>query len=153
MKNSILKQVAELPKLSMAKLRERWRILHGSDPPAYNKAFLVKRLAHRVQELAHGGLSKRARDRLRQIDADSNGDGEIAPMNRRKRKDNAPVAGTRLIREWQGERHEVTVVVGGFEFDGRRYRSLSAIAREITGTQWNGPDFFGLRKRRSKPSS
>jgi hypothetical protein len=58
-----------------------------------------------------------------------------------------PVAGTRLIREWHGQRHEVTVIAGGYEYQGRRYRSLTAIAKLITGNHWNGPNFFGLRAK------
>ena len=69
---------------------------------------------------------------------------------RRRQKNGIPVVGTRLIREWQGRRYEVTTVQGGFEHEGRRYRSLSAIARAITGTSWNGPAFFGLRKPEKK---
>ena len=69
-----------------------------------------------------------------------------ARMTRRQRKNGVPVAGTRIVRDWHGKRHEVTVTEGGFEYEGRRYRSLSAIARAITGTRWNGPAFFGLRK-------
>jgi hypothetical protein len=61
-----------------------------------------------------------------------------------------PVEGTRLVREWNGERHEVTVVAGGFEYGGRRYRSLTAVATAITGAHWSGPAFFGLRSAKQK---
>ena len=66
------------------------------------------------------------------------------------RKGDRPIAGTRLIRQWQGVEHCVTVLDDGFEYEGARYRSLSAIARAITGTRWNGPAFFGLRSRSSR---
>jgi hypothetical protein len=65
--------------------------------------------------------------------------------NRRKPKVTHPTPGTRLVREWNGQRHEVTAVEGGFEYNGRKHRSLSAIAKAITGAHWSGPQFFGLR--------
>ncbi len=68
----------------------------------------------------------------------------------RRKKKGMPLIGTRLVREWNGTRYEVTVVRGGYEFDGRRYRSLTAIVKEITGTKWNGPAFFGLRECEEK---
>lgn len=153
MRNGVLAQIAELQELSHAELHERWRALYGAEPPTYNRALLIKRLAYRVQELAHGGLSEFARAELRRhmqaesLDAEA---AEVARLKRRQRKNGMPVAGTRLIREWQGRRYEVTVVDGGFEYEGRRYRSLTAITKAITGTHWNGPAFFGLRKPERK---
>ena len=148
MKQSVLKQVAELPELDSDQLKERWRALFGSEPPAYNKPYLIKRLAYRIQELAYGGLSDAAQAQLR--DALHEDDGLPGRMQRRRRKPGMPVVGTRLVREWQGNRYEVTVVSGGFEFEGRKYRSLSAITKAITGTHWNGPGFFGLRQQLKK---
>jgi hypothetical protein len=113
----------------------------------------VKRLAYRIQELAYGGLSEATRDQLRQhlqregLDRETE---RAARKTRRQRKNGVPVIGTRIARDWHGQRHVVTVVRGGFEYEGRRYRSLSAIARAITGTRWNGPAFFGLRKPAQK---
>ena len=148
MKQSVLKQVTELSDLDSDQLKERWRALFGSEPPAYNKPYLIKRLAYRIQELAYGGLSDAAQAQLR--DALHEDDGLPGRMQRRRRKPGMPVVGTRLVREWQGNRYEVTVVSGGFEFEGRKYRSLSAITKAITGTHWNGPGFFGLRQQLKK---
>jgi len=148
MKQSVLKQVAELPELDSDQLKERWRALFGSEPPAYNKPYLIKRLAYRIQELAYGGLSNVAQAQLR--DALHEDDGLPGRMQRSRRKPGMPVVGTRLVREWQGNRYEVTVVSGGFEFEGRKYRSLTAITKAITGTHWNGPGFFGLRQNSKK---
>ena len=153
MKQSVLKQVAELPNLDSGQLKERWRTLYGSEPPAYNKSYLVKRLAYRIQELAFGGLSESAQAQLRDALDGDDADGMASRMHRRRRKDGMPVTGTRLVREWQGNRYEVTVVHGGFEFEGRKYRSLTAITKAITGTHWNGPGFFGLRKPIGKAAS
>lgn len=149
MSRSALRQVAQLNNLTRAELLERWQELFGTKAPAYSRQMLIGRLAYRIQELAFGGLSDVARARLEehlgddQLDAEEH---EVQRMERRKRKQGMPVVGTRLVREWQGDRYEVTVVAGGFEYDGRRYRSLTAVTKAITGTHWNGPAFFGLRK-------
>jgi hypothetical protein len=136
-------QVAALPDKSADDLKKIWRDLFGTAPPPYNKAFLVKRLGYRLQELAFGGLSSATEERLAALVRDPTN----ADPVRMKRKPNArPVAGTRLIREWQGGEHQVTVLDDGFEYEGRRYKSLSVIARTITGTRWSGPVFFGLKK-------
>jgi len=144
--NSVLKQVAELPRLRFDQLKARWRELYGTEPPPYNKPHLVRRLAYRVQELAYGGLSETAQALLAEGSAAV--DANLGQQRRRARKQNLPVPGTRLVREWNGKRYEVTVVEGGFEYAGKPYRSLSAVTNAITGTHWNGPDFFGLRKRK-----
>ena len=151
MKRSVVKQIAELPTLPIDRLKERWRALYGTEPPAYNRAHLVKRLAYRVQELAYGGISEIAMAQLRDrvedgnLGVDTPGNGRTAP---KKRDLNRPAAGTRIIREWNGQRYEVTVVHDGFEFQGRRFRSLTAVAKALTGVHRNGPAFFGLRTPR-----
>ena len=147
MSDSIVKQIAGLHRLNSAQLKERWRELFGAEPPGYNRTFLIKRLAYRLQELIHGGLPDAARAKMRDIlqDAGLTEDG-LAPGKGRlaKRNRELPTTGTRLVRIWNGDRHEVTTIQGGFEYQGRRYRSLSAIAKAITGTHWNGRAFFGL---------
>ena len=152
MNTSVVKQIADLERADMADLQHRWQQLIGTEPPLYNREFLVRRLAHRLQELAHGGLSQAARTQMNQLLEEAGYD-EIGAERADRRPAQGrelPVLGTRLIREWNGERHEVTVVQGGFEYRGRRYRSLSAIASAITGTHWNGPAFFGLRSKRKE---
>lgn len=137
----MLKQITELPTLPQDRLKALWREYFGVEPPAYRKGFLVRGLAHRIQELTFGGLSPAHQARLEAMIED-----EGAPSNGRKRVNGERfLLGTRLVREWKGIAHEVTVIEGGFEYQGRRYRSLSAAARAITGTRWNGPLFFGLR--------
>jgi hypothetical protein len=122
----------------------------GTDPPRYNRGFLIRRLAYRLQELAYGGLSQTARARMDELLAQAGCD-EIAFKKHivRGRRE-MPIIGTRLIREWNGQPHEVTAVPGGFAYRGRRYRSLTAIAELITGTHWNGPAFFGVRASAGK---
>jgi hypothetical protein len=142
MTDSVLGQLAALPEKSTAELRQLWRELYDRDPPPYNKPFLVKRLAYRIQELAYGGLSARAEAKLAErIDEENRRIKGKQPV----RKGDRPIAGTRLIREWQGVEHTATVLDNGFEYQGGRYQSLSAVARAITGTRWNGPLFFGMR--------
>lgn len=139
----IVAQVAALPGMDAPELKRLWRQLYDSAPPPYNKAFLVRRLAYRIQELAYGGLPART---LARLDALADEEGARLSGKPRRRQADRPIAGTRLIREWQGIEHQVTVRIDGFEYQGRPYKSLSAIARAITGTRWNGPLFFGLRK-------
>ena len=142
--------------LSFPELQERWRSLFGGEPPAYHRRFLVKRLAYRIQELAYGGLPDPAHAKMRDIlrDAGLTEDG-LAPGKGRlaRRSRELPTTGTRLVRVWNGDRHEVTTIQGGFEYQGRRYRSLSAIAKAITGTHWNGRAFFGIPNGRGNGSS
>lgn len=142
MTTPILKQIAELPTLPQDRLKELWREYFGAEPPAYRKGFLVRGLAHRIQELTYGGLSPAHQARLEALIEDTGTPG----TGRNRVNGERLLLGTRLVREWKGMAHEVTVIEGGFEYQGRRYRSLSAVARAITGTRWNGPLFFGLRQ-------
>jgi hypothetical protein len=140
---SALKQIAALQRMGQGELKDKWRELFGAESPAYRRGFLIKGLAYRIQELTHGGLPPQARTKLDAL-VEENGTDKSAGS--RKTDAGNLILGTQLIREWQGVRHEVTVIDGGFEYQGRRYKSLSAAARAITGTRWNGPLFFGLRK-------
>jgi Protein of unknown function (DUF2924) len=142
----VLKQIAGLPKLSQDELKALWREYFGVEPPAYRRGFLIRGLAHRLQELTYGGLKPAYQVRLdAAIEGAEKPNGAGRP-GRRARQDVHLLEGTKLLREWRGVAHEVTVVDGGYEHQGKRYRSLSAVARAITGTQWSGPLFFGLRK-------
>ena len=145
----VLRQLAELERLSVPDLADRWMALMGDDPSRCNRRYLIKRLAYRIQELAYGGLTAQDRDRMeRLLDAEGYDDQGFAVTKAKRRpanKDGKFLPGTLLIREWAGERHEVRVLERGFDYRGLPYRSLSAVARFITGTQWNGPAFFGLR--------
>ena len=127
-------------------LKAQWRELFASEPPPFNRQYLVTRLAYRIQELAYGGLKPETIRRLEKLGEDLDGGNSI---KRRIRTDLKPITGTRLLREWQGVEHVVTVTADGFEWQGRPYQSLSSIARAITGTRWNGWAFFGLKNRRS----
>ena len=142
-KANVLKQVADLPGMTTPDLKKMWKNLYDRDPPPYNKGFLVKRLAYRLQELAYGGLSEIADERLQALAKDEE---RIARRPVHENPDGRPITGTRLIREWKGVEHCVTVLDDNFEYQGRKYRSLSAAARAITGTRWNGKLFFGLKK-------
>jgi len=142
---SVLAQLAALAEMPITALKARWRELNGTEPPPYNRRFLEHRLAYRIQELAYGGLKPETLKRLREL-ADQVDGGN--PVRRLQRVNDHPLAGTRLIRDWQGTEHCVAVTADGYEYQGRPYRSLSAIARAITGTRWNGLVFFGLKSAR-----
>jgi hypothetical protein len=147
MSNNVLAQLAALPGKTTAELKQLWKELYDREPPSFNRDFLVKRLAYRIQELAYGGLSARAEAKLDRLIAE-----EEARLKGKQavRKGDRPIAGTRLIREWKGVEHTATVLVDGYEYQGRPYKSLSAIARAITGTRWNGPLFFSVRNYSAK---
>ena len=141
----VLGRVAALQMLPTAELKRQWRELFGTEPPPFNRPYLQSRLAYRVQELAYGGLKPETRARLEALGEQLDGGNVVL---RRVRADSRPLAGTRLLREHAGVEHVVTVLADGFEWEGRPYRSLSAIARAITGTRWNGWTFFGLKAGR-----
>jgi len=117
-------------------------------PPPFNRRYLESRLAYRIQELAYGGLKSEAIRRLERLGEELDG-GDRAKRSIRPDRDR-PITGTRLLREWQGVEQIVTVTADGFEWQGRPYKSLSAIAHAITGTRWNGWVFFGLKNHRGR---
>ena len=103
---------------------------------------MMRAVAYRLQEIAYGGRSKPTQRRLMTLTAEFEMGGRVAPPPASKVK-----PGSRLVREWHGRTHTVWVTDDGFEFRGKTYRSLTRIARDITGAQWSGPQFFGLTKR------
>lgn len=139
MPNEITQKLATLPTLNKAQLLVLWRDnFSHPPPPKLRKELTVSVLAYRIQEKEFGGLSHQARKRLQEI-AVSLGPGKrtVSPLQ----------DGTRLVRMWRGQAHEVSITDAGFVYQGRQFSSLSRIAREITGTQWSGPLFFGTRKK------
>ena len=141
----VLARLAALKTAAIPALKQQWRELFGAEPPPYNRRFLESRLGYRIQELAYGGLKPETLARLQALGEQLDG-GKITI--RRMRGDDRPIAGTMLIREYQGVEYVVTVTRTGYEYAGQPYKSLSAIARAITGTRWNGRVFFGLRSGR-----
>ena len=141
----VLARLAALKTAAIPALKQQWRELFGAEPPPYNRRFLESRLGYRIQELAYGGLKPETLARLEVLGQQFDG-GKI--IIRRMRGDDRPIAGTMLIREYQGVEYVVTVTRTGYEYAGQPYKSLSAIARAITGTRWNGRVFFGLRSSR-----
>ena len=138
-------EIASLPALSKAELLTRWRERLKQPPPSHlNKPILVPLLAYRLQEQAFGGLKPAYKRRLREL-AESF---ERSPSGVTKTISSSAriKPGTRMIRQWDGQTHQVTVAEEGFEYKGERYKSLSEIARLITGTRWSGPLFFGLKQ-------
>ncbi|MFT8247271.1 DUF2924 domain-containing protein [Roseomonas sp. BN140053] len=141
----VLGRLAALRTASTPALKQQWRELFGDAPPRFHpRTYLQSRLAYRIQELAYGGLRQETVDRLVALGEQLDGGNVVL---RRIRADHRPLPGTRLLREWAGVEHAVTVLADGFEWEGRPYQSLSAIARAITGTRWNGWTFFGLKGR------
>jgi hypothetical protein len=144
-KDTVLPRLAALKTAPIAGLKQQWRTLFGSEPPPFSRTYIQSRLAYRIQELAYGGVKPETVARLEALGEQLDG-GNITL--RRIRRDAKPIAGTRLVREYQGIEHTVTVLADGYEWQGRPYQSLSAVARAITGTRWNGLVFFGLKNQR-----
>ena len=144
--DTIPARLAALKTATTPELKTQWRALFDTQAPPFNRRYLESRLAYRIQELSYGGLKPETVRRLERLGEELDGGGR---KKSRIRADLRPIAGTRLIREWQGVEHVVTVTKEGFEWQGRPYNSLSAIARGITGTRWNGWLFFGLKSRRA----
>jgi hypothetical protein len=141
MPSGVGNRLTVLPRMSKAQLLGLWNELFKIPPPRQGRRdLLVKFLAYRMQEQAYCGLSPATRKRLRELarkfEANPNAELSGAPQIK---------PGTRLIRDWRGHSHRVTVLENGYEYAGKRYSSLSQIARLITGTRWSGPLFFGLR--------
>ena len=136
--------LARLPELDLSELRQQWRALYKADAsPHLSRELLLRAVAHRMQELALGGLRPQSQRQLLRIAREFN---ETGAANTQPRAELRP--GTRLVREWQGRTYDVLVLDGGFSWQGTLYRSLSALARTITGTAWSGPLFFGLKPSR-----
>ena len=134
----ILKQIADLQGKPQDELKALWAEYFGTEPPAYRRGFLLRGLAQRIQELTFGGLPAAHQARLDALIEDK--------PSRRKNPEPATslLPATKLVRDWQGVAHHVTVTADGFEYQGRRFKSLSAIANLITGTRWSGWTFFGV---------
>ena len=144
---SVIKQVAALPRMNGGELRKMYQEYFKEPPISSNKTYLVKQLAYRIQELAEGGMSDALSKRLEAL-----GGGKKQAQSPPKKPEPEQLSqGARLVREWKGISHVVTVLPKGFEYQGKTFRSLSGVAFHITGTKWNGKVFFGLKKQgRSK---
>jgi hypothetical protein len=138
MADGVERELAALAELDRTALLQRWRTAFGREaPPGLSRALMEKAIAYDLQVKAFGGLSVRTRRTLR----------AAAKSDRKSVLSKLPSCGTRLVREWHGALHEVEVLEDGYLWGGARHRSLSAIARAITGTKWSGPRFFGLVAR------
>jgi hypothetical protein len=135
---------------SLDELRREWRRLYRSEPPRISRELLVRGIVYRIQELQHGGLGKTTRRKLKTLAKMCRTEGRVAPDAGLSLK-----PGARLIREWHGRTHTVTVTENGFEYAGANYPSLTKVAKKITGVHWSGPRFFGLvrsgAQRAAKP--
>lgn len=139
---SVAAQIASLPQLPMAEIKVLWQQLFGASTPTHNRQFLERRIAYRLQEVEFRKVDPALLERNQRRIAALIDTGKVKKSDR----DYRPVAGTVLTREYQGTEYRVVASADGqYEFQGRAYPSLSMIAREITGTRWSGPLFFGLK--------
>ena len=142
---TVLSRLSALKNMTVKDLKAEWQSLYGEPAPNNSRIFLEIRLGYRIQELTYGGLPKPVSRLLDALADEIEGKKVRSTVISDPRN---PVIGTRLVREWNDVEHVITVLQGGFDWQGRRYKSLSAIARDITGTQWNGYRFFGLRENK-----
>ena len=124
---------------SLDELRCEWRRVYLSEPPRISRDLLIRRVGYRLQEIQHGGLGKSTRRKLKTLAKMFRTEGRVAPDPGLSLK-----PGARLVREWHGRTHTVTVAEDGFEYAGATYPSLTKIAKKITGVHWSGPRYFGL---------
>jgi len=140
-KQSLSDELETLQTMDVAALREKWQDLYGVPAPRHSRHdFLMRACAYRLQERALGGLRPATRRRLKELAASFR-----AGVTPKLKVSLRTSVGTRLVREWNGTTHMVEAVEGGYLWRDRTWRSLSAIAREITGARWSGPRFFGLK--------
>jgi hypothetical protein len=137
---ALAEEIEGLSKARIANLRGRWKNLYGKQPGGLSRSFLIKAIAYRLQEQAFGALKPSTRRALARVaeEAAAGSSPKRPPVRKAE-------MGTILVRQWQGNAHRVTVLGDGVSFNGKRYPSLSEVAREITGSRWSGPRFFGLR--------
>src|SRR6202162_79586 len=145
-RETLASEVASLSKLGIDELRERWKAMFGKAPSRdIGRSFLTRAIAYRLQAKAFGELKPSTRRLLEEFAyGDANRSAVAAPPSR------IVQPGAVLVREWRGLSHQVGVLEKGFSFRGKHYRSLSEVAREITGTRWSGPLFFGLKRSREE---
>jgi DUF2924 family protein len=135
-------EIAGVSRLGTDELRERWKAMYGKAPSReIGRSFLTRAISYRLQERAYGGLKPSTRRLLARAAEETGSGSSNRPQTRMAQ------SGTILIREWQGTAHRVTMLDEGVSFKGKHYRSLSEVAREITGSRWSGPRFFGLRSQ------
>ena len=141
-------EITRFRSLGLEELRREWRRLYHAEPPRISRDLLVLALAYRLQEIEHGGLGKSTRRKLQTMAKALRTTGRIGPTPGLSLK-----PGARLVREWAGRTHSVTVTEEGFEYAGENYPSLTKIATKITGAHWSGPRFFGLPAASAERSS
>jgi len=155
MDREIREQIEALQSARIDQVRAKYRELFGEEPRSKHRDVLFRQVVWRMQALAEGGLSERARKRALAIASDADlrklparSGHASAPANEHRRDPRIPPPGTVLQRNHDGATITVKVLANGFEHDGKRYSSLSAIASQVTGTRWNGLVFFGLASRK-----
>jgi hypothetical protein len=141
-------EIAGLPDRPTHQLRLSWRKLYRGEPPVgLSRDLMIRNLANQIQERAYGGPSSSMKRRLNTLA------GEVEKGSLSFDPGVVLKTGARLVRQWRGHAHTILVIEDGFEYEGQRYRSLTRIAAQITGTHWSGPRFFGVTKRTSRSRS
>ncbi len=145
---NIAAEITKLPSFSVVELQAEWsRVIGGEPPKGAHRDYVLRSIAHHLQSKVHGALSPTLKRRLLKLAQNGKVDSvEAAPVRTLQN-------GARILKEWQGAVHEVEVIDDGFRYQDRTYKSLSVIAREIAGTRWSGPAFFGLKRKQSEANN
>ncbi len=161
METTMLREIQRLRMMTVGELREEWKRLYGEETRSRNRDFLWRRLAWRVQELAHGGLSGRARAKIEELAPAAFMRAQVpkgfeppspVPEPRQEkprtvRDPRLPSVGTVIVRRWRGRDLRLVVLEDGYEMDGAHYGSFTEAARAATGSHWNGRLFWGVTQR------
>lgn len=149
-----LSEIMELKQKSLSQLREKYKELYCQNPPSSNKVFLWRKIAYRIQELTYGGLAKETQTKIQELiqkydpvnNAGLRPDKSNEPMTNKKpsRDRRLPIPGTIITKEYKNKKLEVKILESGFEYNSKVYKSLSAIAKEVSGAHWNGYLFFNI---------
>jgi len=152
-KKTVVAEIEELHGMSVKELQSRYQALFGNESHIRSRAWLTRRCAWKIQENRFGGLSPQAKDRLEELISEVRlpiGNGRTVKGQLKKPESGALESGMVLIRNYKGRKIRVEVRETGFEWDGVLFKSLSAVARAVTGSRWNGKLFFNLTSRKTK---
>jgi len=147
-RNGVLRQLASLQTMSRQEVEDKWRDLYGTEPPRFKLSFIRRRLAYRIQELFYGGIEPAVKEKFQELAAKDLMASQLVRPQPTTTPEGKILPGSRFQREWNGKVYEAIALEKGFEYRGKPYRSLTAIATEITGTKWNGQVWWGLKNRK-----
>lgn len=156
MQDNAMAQIVAFREASLGKLQEKYKELYGKDALSNNRVYLWRRIAYKLQELEYGGLSRKAQKCIKELITlyDPINNRTLRSKSVKKRSDfrdeRLPIPGTVIVKQYKGKTLEVKVLEKGFEYNNKVYKTLTALARDITGSHWSGYEFFNLYEKQKK---